>query len=325
MLTDKLQTVDFVCLGIVFVLLFISFVFIVKNIHLKKTAKDISQRMLEKAIHSENVRQQKFEELLRENGTVENAGFLNKLESMLIYSGLKKADSKYPTEIVLMLCAAFVIVISAVTIAVTKNLIYGIWMLMGLPFAAYAFMAAKINIICKKIQSQMVVFLEHANSFNNSSGDIVHIYMQTAQYVESPLKEYLQDFYREAIYGDKKRAFENLEKKIAYKKLREVIHNTYMCSLYDSDYRSIFDNAQENMKVYMKGKRAIDSLKMAVRIDIFVLIIVSVVALKAFGVFTTSGSSIKELTESTVGILGLLLFGFITLYGLYEVFKPEKN
>ena len=108
----------------------------------------------------------------------------------------------------------------------------------------------------EKVEGNILTFVNLLENYSQTNDDIVIIFGKTYEYLEEPLRGYIELFYEESIStGDVTKAFRNLENRIENTRFKEIIRNLEICSRHEANYQEIIKDCRYNLKEYLKFKQ----------------------------------------------------------------------
>lgn len=306
--------------GIVFLLFTVTFVFMFKYIEEQKLLGKIYERLKG---NSEG-RLQNEEQRLMLEGNTEEEHFLTKLDMLLVQSGINRRFPFIISEtyiaIAILLGITAYIAVQGITGVFLYGAASGIITILG----SYILVSIMSNVKFKYIEDDMTTFLDMLAAYSKSSDDIVDIMGKVYPSLHYPLNEYVEEFYYEAVNVNTESAFRHLRYKIPHKKLREILGNLELCSKQLTDYGSIIDESQEQLRTYLNGKRERAEVKKNGGMELAVFGIMGVIMV--FMLNNLLGYSVVDLLKNSLaGQCIIAYLGVIITLCLVEVFSFEKD
>lgn len=208
-------------------------------------------------IKAEGKYRNRQEEELRkrfEEGNQEKISFFYKIDLMLERSGLRKKIKFLNTEIYL----GIALVASSVAF-ISATIVTGAWIIGIIVFSIIVLMFYLIIYIMsglnyEKVEGNILTFVNLLENYSQTNDDIVTIFGKIYEYLEEPLRGYIELFYEESIStGDVTKAFRNLENRIENTRFKEIIRNLEICSRHEANYQEIIKDCRYNLKEYLKN------------------------------------------------------------------------
>ncbi|UZQ48827.1 type II secretion system F family protein [Clostridium kluyveri] len=290
--------------------LFISiFIEIREKKYLNKILDDVSKVYNER----QKVREAKF---LYE-GSTSDKKFIDKIDELVERSRIKTIIPFITSELLI----AGTLVLAFVS-AFLFNKYFGFWLYTVAVFASVIFIVVfTLKYMEKrtfnKIDKQLLVYINTLKNLCSSNNDIVVIIEKSIDYVEEPIKEYLEQFVFECRKGiPVYKAFRNLEDKVENKRFKQLIKNLAICSKHEANYEKIIKKSKVILKHYFEEKerrtKAVNSGRSIIVITLFM------------GLFTLnilqsfSGNLLDTLKTTLVGNVLLGYFLIVLIYATYK-------
>lgn len=176
------------------------------------------------------------------------------------------------------------------------------------------------DLIKNKVEEQMLPFINLMENFSKSGDDIITIMDRANQYMKEPLREIINDFVMDVrLYADMEKSFDVLLKKLEGTKLRDVIKNIQICSMHDSDYSEVLQDARASIKEYLKSKAIRNAIKNSARVDVTALLVAGILIVQILNSFL-SDTVIHMLFSSYIGIGIILYCVIVVLVAVYVLF-----
>lgn len=306
------------------VILFLLIFALIYQIFRFKVFNRISNGILNKAEFEYEKRKSEKEELRILEGNFKETRFLNKLDSLLEQSGIKKKFKFINAEIYIVLNIFMCLIGFLIGIFILNYWLWGLIIDIVAVIVFYGALKFLQGINYTKIDREMLTFLNLLENFSATEDDIVQIINQTYRYLQNPLKEYLMDFSIEVqSTGNMAIAFRKLEAKIENEKLSSFIRNIEICSRHEANYREIIEDERSSMQGYLRAKQKRKAINQNGRIEIFVCIAMSILIICIFTSLTPNLFNI--LKNSFTGNL-ILLYNVVVLGILgWNMISFDKN
>lgn len=269
----------------------------------KTTEKDAKERRAE------------YETKIMEEGTVEKEDFLIKLDILIEQSGIKKRlkflnSETYVIIGIISCCIGFLAVYQ-----MTHTIFYGIATVLGILLIMLAFLMILANRNKKKIEDNIVNFVNLVENYSKTNDDIMNIFGKVYPFLEEPLRSDLENCYIEGTQtGNVDKALNNLSKRVNHKKFRDIIRNLLICSRYDANYSAVAEDTRTMLLEYIAGKKERQAMKNAARIELAIILVLSVFLMWLMGSFVSQDGTniITVLTQTLIGNI-LLIYSLIVI------------
>ena len=268
---------------------------------------------------------QKYEEMLmKSTGNREKVDILTQLDILIFQSGVKRKLPFLTAEIYIGFAALL-----------GTFCFFAVWKLTGVFLfsvigggmgagSTYLFMQIRSNENAKCIEEDMNVFLDLVNTYSKTSDDIIDILGKIYPSLHEPLSTYIEEFYYEAINTDAETAFLHLKYKLPHEKMKEVLNNLEVSSNQLTDYSNIANDLQEQLRVYLEGKREREYARKNGGMELLVFYIVVGISLLLLSAFVEQNVFIW-LWNNTLGQCFIGYFVVLALYGLGLTFSFDKG
>lgn len=232
--------------------------------------------------------------------------WLGRLDEELAYSGIKEKFSWLTTElyvIIVMLTATLVMTVIVV--------IAGLWQ--GLMAACLVVSAFKLVITLisnardRKIETQLLQFMNIIDNFSKTSDDLVEILEKASRYIDDPLGGQIYDAVQEARNtGDSMMALQDLQNSVKNKHFKILIRNLETSSRFENNYSDIIEDCRNIFHDYIRAQKEKRSLRMNGVMEILIMVAVGILSVVMVGQMTEEGNVIKILLNN--GTAGIVLF-----------------
>lgn len=232
--------------------------------------------------------------------------WLGRLDEELAYSGIKEKFSWLTTElyvIIVMLTATLVMTVIVV--------IAGLWQ--GLMAACLVVSAFKLIITLisnareRKIETQLLQFMNIIDNFSKTSDDLVEILEKASRYIDDPLGGQIYDAVQEARNtGDSMMALQDLQNNVKNKHFKILIRNLETSSRFENNYSDIIEDCRNIFHDYIRAQKEKRSLRMNGVMEILIMVAVGILSVVMVGQMTEEGNVIKILLNN--GTAGIVLF-----------------
>ncbi|ERI90709.1 hypothetical protein HMPREF1982_03747 [Clostridiales bacterium oral taxon 876 str. F0540] len=311
----NLNVIYIVYAAMVIVLSLVSYLFI--SIIIEVREKKYLNKILDDVSKVYNERQKVREAKFLYEGSTSDKKFIDKIDELVERSRIKTLIPFITSELLI----AGTLVLAFVS-AFLFNKYFGFWLYTIAAFASVIFIVVfTLKYMEKrtfnKIDKQLLVYINTLKNLCSSNNDIVVIIEKSIDYVEEPIKEYLEQFVFECRKGiPVYKAFRNLEDKAENKRFKQLIKNLAICSKHEANYEKIIKKSKVILKHYFEEKerrtKAVNSGRSIIVITLFM------------GLFTLnilqsfSGNLLDTLKNTLVGNVLLGYFLIVLIYATYK-------
>lgn len=299
---------------ILFLTLYTAMFFLVKAL----VENNVVNRIRQWIKTSENNRTTAEEQLRNIEGNQEKNSIFYTLDLTLNQSGIKKFIPFLSTEYLVLFSSVSAIAAFFITGTITEWS-YGILAAFTVFFIPYLLVRILAEINHKRIEEQIIHFLNMVDNYNQSEDNLITIFGKVYKYLDEPLCSAIEDCYREASNtGDMGTAFRRLETRIVHERFSEILQNLELCSLHEANYHVIITESREIM---IKHKKSRDAIKNIVgRAKTGMLAMVGMLILLIFMVSNIiEVNLITAMTGSVVGMAILIYLGIVIIYGIFSI------
>lgn len=277
-------------------------------------------RIYIKADERYSKRKEEKERTYLNEGNTENTSKIYQFDLMIERSGLRKKFPRLTTETYLGITSLLSIIVLLIGNLLGGFLIGAVFVIVTI-MVSYAIVYILSGRTYKKIDDEIISFVNLLENYATSDSDIVKIMGDVYPYLNEPLRDYIEEFYTEATTtGNQERAFMNLENKIENRRLKSVFRNLEICSRNDANYDVIIKDERRSLRAYSKSKEKVNQLTRSGRSDIIFLLLMGSVLISMFASFVPNLS--YNLLNTGVGniillycilVIGNCVISFITL------------
>ena len=210
----------------------------------------------------------------------------DKLELLLFYSGIRN---------VIPFVSARVWIIFCVIVSVCSFLVVSVWcrnflgaVIFGISLVVFMRLLLeemrKRNL--KRTERYLLELLNVTESFAVTGEDPVAILMHCSPYLKGPIGQALRGISRQADRGWSGRMIlEQLKVQLEHPKWQEFIHNLNVCSMYNSEFSSVFASSRKSIQSYLISKKERQSIKRTAKMEMTVITVLSLVIIMVLSNF----------------------------------------
>lgn len=199
-----------------------------------------------------------------------------RLELLLFYSGIR---NKYPFvsgKVWLLWCILLnglgFVIASIVTGSVGKAVIVCVLICIGLT-AALTWMRSH-NL--RGTEKHLLELVNLTESFAATGDEPIAILMNCSDYMQGPIGQVLRNIKKSRARGLSSRLLlEQMKVMLEHPKWQEFIHNLSVCSMYNSDFTTVFASSRKSIQGYLSSKKERHRVKQAARIEMVIIIVFS--------------------------------------------------
>ena len=259
------------------------------------------------------------------HGLVEKHDFLDRINSELIYSGLREKYTWITTELYIMI-NIILMALSFLLATVLSNIFIGLIVVIII-FLVNRFIIMFLgNRRNRHTEEAMLQLMNIIDNFSKSSDDIVTIIEHTSRYIPEPLSGSL---YRCAVKarnsGDASGALDDLRDEVKNKYFKVMIKSLEISSRHTAEYSSIIQDCRDSYHIYLKNEKEKQAMRVNGVAEIAVMIGIGLLTMFWLGIMTNNTSIVNALLQN--GIVGkvILVYAVVailtSLYMIIEVMK----
>jgi Flp pilus assembly protein TadB len=197
---------------------------------------------------------------------------IEKVDKMLLYSGLHQKWKFLTTErwILLQIMVVSGIILGAMLL---KIVLWKCGLVLVFYFIAqYVWISMLIASTYKKVDEELLKFLDFLGNYSITSGEITSILFQISGYLEEPLKSVLRECYYEAqTFGDTSAALISMSKKVQHPKFAELIRNVEVTMRYSADFTILVSQSRRAIRENMRLKQERKALAKEAAVNMLIL------------------------------------------------------
>lgn len=305
---------------ILFLTLYAAMFFLVKAL----VENNVVNRIRQWLKASEEKRTTAEEQLRNIEGNQEKNSVFYTLDLTLNQSGIKKYIPFLSTEYLVLFSAVSATVVFFIAGIITEWS-YGILAGFIMFFIPYLLVRVLAEINHKRIEEQVVFFLNMVDNYNQSEDNLITIFGKVYKYLEEPLRSAIEDCYVEASYtGDMSAAFRKLETRIVHERFSEILQNLELCSLHEANYHVIITESREIMIKHKKSRDAIKNIVNKAKMGMLAMTVMLIMLV--FMVSNIIGVNlITAMTGSVIGMAILIYLGFVIIYGIFSIITIART
>lgn len=305
---------------ILFLTLYAAMFFLVKAL----VENNVINRLRRWLKASEEKRTTAEEQLRNLEGNQEKNSVFYTLDLTLNQSGIKKFIPFLSTEY-LILFSSLAATASFFLAGIITEWSYGILAAVTVFFIPYLLVRVLAEINHKRIEEQIIHFLNMVDNYNQSEDNLITIFGKVYKYLEEPLRSAIEDCYVEASYtGDMSAAFRKLETRIVHERFSEILQNLELCSLHEANYHVIITESREIMIKHKKSRDAIKNIVNKAKMGMLAMTVMLIMLV--FMVSNIIGVNlITAMTGSVIGMAILIYLGFVIIYGIFSIITIART
>lgn len=256
-------------------------------------------------------------------GSTEDKKFIDRLDELFQRSGVKSIFPFLTSEILVVLT-----LVIAVLVSILVSVINGFWLYVMAAFILVIFAVILcLNLMDKvtfnKIDKQILTYINLLKNLSKSNSDIVTIFEKSIPYVDSPIKEYAEQFVFECKRGVTiEKAFKNFQDKVESKRFKQLITNILICSKHNENYSEVLNSSRIIFKHYFSEKKRRTAVVREGRFEIILISIIGLFVFKMLEFFT--GDILYKLKYTLSGNILLGYFLAVFIFAIYKFVTLDR-
>ena len=246
----------------------------------------------------------------------------DKLELMLFYSGIRNYFPFVSAKVWLLFCT----VILGCSFLIVASLSKNIWQAAVFCIALSALMMQVLGIMrrsnLRSTERYLLELLNVTESFAATGDEPIAILSHCSSYLKGSVGHALQSLDKQISQGWSGRMIlEHLKVRLEHPKWQEFIHNLNVCSMYNSDFGSVFRTSRKSIQTYLTSKKERQSIKHTAEMEMAAIVVLSLMILLVLSNFLAVpvaelmwGNSISKGCTMYMVIIVMLFFWKISAY-----------
>lgn len=208
-------------------------------------------------------------------------GIFFETDLALVKSGIQAKLPFFTTEVLIICMAATAVILFAIcSLNHLPSIISLAAAITGI-FSWYMLIKILLNRNTRRIESNMMKFVNLIENYSRVSDDIKEIFKYTAPFLDEPLKSAVDECVTELeIKSDTYAAFKKLEIRVGHRQFGELIRNIELCSRHNTDYAAVIRKNRDVIQDYLSEKQTRKQMANSARTNIIILYAGAFVSLK---------------------------------------------
>ena len=253
---------------------------------------------------------------------VNSTKLLDKLELLLFYSGIRNYLPFVSAKVWIIFCMVVLSCCFLIVAYLSKN----IWQA-GVFCGCFSVIIMQVLGIMRRsnlrnTERYLLELLNVTESFAATGDEPVAILSYCSVYMKGPIGQALKHIDKQVNQGWSGRMIlEQLKVRLEHPKWQEFIHNLNVCSMYNSDFGSVFRSSRRSIQAYLTNKKERQSIKHTAEVEMAVIVILSfaiILVLSNFLMVPAAkllwGSSISKGCTVYMIVIVMLFFQKISAY-----------
>ena len=246
----------------------------------------------------------------------------DKLELMLFYSGIRNYFPFVSAKVWILFWA----IVLGCSFLIVSFLSKNVWQATVFCIALSTLMIQILGIMrrsnLRNTERYLLELLNVTESFAATGEEPTAILSHCSIYLKGPVGHALQSVDKQLIQGWSGRMIlEQLKVRLEHPKWQEFIHNLNVCSMYNSDFGSVFRTSRKSIQTYLTSKKERQSIKHTAEMEMAAIVVLSLMILLVLSNFLAVpvtelmwGNSISKGCTIYMAIIVMLFFWKISAY-----------
>lgn len=247
----------------------------------------------------------------------------DRLELLLFYSGIRNYFPFVSAKVWIIFCMLVLSCSFLIVIVLSKRLWHAAWFCIVLSVLMRMILESMRRRNLRNTERYLLELLNVTESFAATGEEPIAILSHCSPYLKGPIGQALRNVDRQVNQGWSGRMIlEQLKVRLEHPKWQEFIHNLNVCSMYNSDFGSVFSSSRKSIQAYLTSKKERQSIKHTAEMEMTAIVVLSLVILMVLSKFLMV--SISELmwgnsvSKGCTIYMGLIVLLFFRKIGAYE-------
>ncbi len=176
----------------------------------------------------------------------------------------------------------------------------------------------------RAVNEDLMKFLDFLGNYSMSSGELTGILGSVSPYLNEPLRSVLEECETEGrLTGNVSLAVLGMAEKIQHPMFKQLVRNLEITSRYSADFLPLVTDSRRSMREYLQQSRERKGMLREAAINMFLLLVMSVVMLMIVG--SLVGKSFSEILFGNVaGKAGLAVLAVIAVLFLRQTVRLNQ-
>ena len=247
----------------------------------------------------------------------------DRLELLLFYSGIRNYFPFVSAKVWVIFCILVLSCSFLMVVVFSKRLWQATLFCIVLSVLMRLLLGSMRRKNLRNTERYLLELLNVTESFAATGEEPVAILSHCSPYLKGPIGQALRNVDRQVNKGWSGRMIlDQLKVRLEHPKWQEFIHNLNVCSMYNSDFSSVFCSSRKSIQLYLTSKKERQSIKHTAEMEMAAIVVLSLVILMVLSKFLMV--SISELLWSnsiskgcTIYMVVIVLLFFWKI-GVYE-------
>ena len=175
----------------------------------------------------------------------------------------------------------------------------------------------------RNTERYLLELLNVTESFAATGEEPIAILRHCSPYLKGPIGQALRNVDRQVNQGWSGRMIlEQLKVRLEHPKWQEFIHNLNVCSMYNSDFGSVFGSSRKSIQLYLTSKKERQSIKHTAEMEMAAIVVLSLIIIMVLSNFLMVPISTllwgNRISKGCTLYMGMIVLLFFWKIGAYE-------
>ena len=316
----KEMIMEYLPIGIIFVLLFAVFLIL----HKKFKEKNVLASIIRKHKESTDLKILSEAEFVTRFGLIENKSLLYKMDRLILTSGIKNKIPWINGETFLIGMGALAIAGFFEGMTIFSNFFVAIFLATAQAVALYVIVKGLSGRTYNQIEDATAIFISILSNHAKGSSDIVTIMQKTAVSLNGPLRGIVEKFISDCeSTGNIDVAFDYMKESVDNRQLQTIFVNLKNCMHYQANYEEVLVQMMGQVAAGLSAREDRKNILFSMKMTLAVISVIAVIIVWIIG--AGLGIDVKgSLTGNVFGQGLLCITGFLYLLVGVKMLGTDK-
>ena len=247
----------------------------------------------------------------------------DKLELLLFYSGIRNCFPFVSAKVWIIFCMLVLGCSFLIVIVLSKRFWHAAWFCIALSVLMRMILESMRRSNLRNTERYLLELLNVTESFAVTGEEPIAILSHCSPYMKGPIGQTLRNVDKQVNQGWSGRMIlEQLKVRLEHPKWQEFIHNLNVCSMYNSDFSSVFSSSRRSIQAYLTNKKERQSIKHTAEMEMATIVVLSLIILMVLSKFLMVPVSTllwgDHISKGCTLYMGMIVLLFFWKIGAYE-------
>ena len=246
----------------------------------------------------------------------------DRLELLLFYSGIRNYFPFVSAKVWIIFCVLVLSCSFLIVLVLGKKVWQAAMFCIVLSVLMRMLLGSMRRRNLRNTERYLLELLNVTESFAATGEEPIAILSHCSPYLKGPIGQALRNVDRQVNQGWSGRMIlEQLKVRLEHPKWQEFIHNLNVCSMYNSDFSSVFGSSRKSIQLYLTSKKERQSIKHTAEMEMAAIVVLSLIIIMVLSNFLMVpiselmwGDSVSKGCTMYMGMIVLLFFWKIGAY-----------